>query len=59
MPAAFPTSCSLSARSPRGVFWETMAVPDIRIQCERLAEHEPSVSQDAILDRARFIIDDR
>jgi uncharacterized NAD(P)/FAD-binding protein YdhS len=23
----------------KGVFWETTAVPDIRVQCERLAQH--------------------
>jgi uncharacterized NAD(P)/FAD-binding protein YdhS len=35
------TSGGLFAVGPitRGVFWETIAVPDIRIQCERLAAH--------------------
>ena len=32
----------------KGVFWETTAVPDIRIQCERLADH--------ILERAEVKI---
>jgi len=34
-------SDSLFAVGPitKGAFWETTAVPDIRLQCERLAEH--------------------
>jgi len=35
----------------KGVFWETTAVPDIRVQCERLADHilervAPKISED-------------
>jgi uncharacterized NAD(P)/FAD-binding protein YdhS len=45
--------CNLFAVGPltKGVFWETTAVPDIRVQCERLADHilehvAPKISED-------------
>lgn len=39
--AAGRPSDKLFAAGPltKGVFWETTAVPDIRVQCERLADH--------------------
>ena len=38
-------SAQLFALGPvnKGVFWETTAIPDIRLQCERLARHLDAV----------------